>query len=131
MTRTSEAATTKTNRPKSKIATEFLNHQVCRCLGDAKETMCRYVDGHCLVDAMTCEWVVWGDLPAKITLDDRQPVWRIAIDFVRAAEDERRVGTMMTSCLKQRQCAVGINGKVHNRITSRPIMRWLCGGVNY
>src|SRR5713101_1143128 len=66
-----------------------------------------------------------------VLLDQGQPVWRIAIDFVRAAEDERCLGTMLTSCLEQRECAVGIDGKVDDGITRGPVMRRLCRCMDY
>src|SRR6516162_4891956 len=95
MTRTSEAAATKTGGLQSEIATEF-----CGCLGDSEETVCRGIDAHCLIDAMEREWVLWCDFPPVALLDKGQLVWCIAIDLVCAAEDEWCVGTMLTSCFK-------------------------------
>ena len=71
------------------------------------------------------------DLPATVLLDQWQPVWGIAIDLVRAAEDERCLGTMLTSCLEQRECAVGMDEKVDAGITRGPIMRRLCRCMDY
>ena len=64
-------------------------------------------------------------------LDQGQPVWRIAIDLVRAAENKRCLGTLLTSRFKQRECAVGVYGKVDDGITRGPIMRRLCRCMDY
>jgi hypothetical protein len=69
---------------------------------------------------MSREWVLWRDFPATGLLDQRQPIWRIPIDLVRAAEDERCLRTMLTSCLEQRECAVGVNGKVGDGMVAPP-----------
>ena len=93
--------------------------------------MGRGIDGHCLIDAITREWMFWRDFPATVLLDQGQPIWRIAIDFVRAAEDEWCLGTMLTSCLEQRECAVGIDRKVDDGITRGPVMRRLRRCMDY
>src|SRR5262245_61111823 len=93
--------------------------------------MCGGIDGHCLIDAMTCEWMFRRDFPAAVLLDQGQPVWAIAIDLVGTAEDERCLGTMLTRCLEQRECTIGIDGKVDNGITRGPVVRRLCRCVDY
>ena len=50
---------------------------------------------HALVDAVLGVWVLGRDLPARCLLDQRQPVGRVAIDLVGAAEDERRVRAIL------------------------------------
>src|SRR5262245_16174918 len=93
--------------------------------------MCRGIDGQSLIDAMKREWVFWRDFPATVLLDQGQPIWCVAVDLVCAAEDKRGLGTMLTSCLEQRECAVGIDGKVDDGITRGPVMRRLCRCMDY
>ena len=93
--------------------------------------MGRGVDGHRLIDAMAREWVFRRNFPATVLLDQGQPVWRIAVDLVGAAENERCVRAMLTSCLEQRECAVGIDGKIDDGIPRRPVMRRLCRCMDY
>ena len=65
---------------------------------------------------MTRERMFWLDFPSTVLLDQGQPVWCIAIDLIRAAKDERCIGTMVT-CFKQRECAVSVDGEVRERLT--------------
>jgi hypothetical protein len=60
--------------------------------------------------------------PAFLEFAQRQTVWRIAVDFVRRRENERRLGRKHSRSFEQIQRTVGVHGKISLRISRSPVV---------
>ena len=111
------------------VAPVLLHQQVRGRLRDAEERVHRNVDRHRRVDAVEVA-VVLGQLEARLQLDERQAVRRVAVHLVRRREDERRVGRVGARRLEQVECAVRVDGEVGLGVGRGPVVRGLRGRVD-
>ena len=89
-----QAAAAETGGLQPEVAAVLLHHHVGRDLRRAEHAVHARVDAHRFVDAVAAERMTVVDGPARLELDERQPVRRVAVDLVGAREDERRVGAV-------------------------------------
>ena len=66
--------------------------------------------------------MAWLYFPAFLEFAQRQTVRRVAIDFVRRCENERRLGRKRSRSFEQIQRAVGVHRKISLRIARSPVM---------
>ena len=97
--RAGQAAAAKADGRHVEVAPVLLHEQVGRGLRDAEQAVRAEVDRHLEVDAAVPA-VVLGQLQARLELDQRQDVRPVAVDLVRAGEDERRVGRVLARGLR-------------------------------
>ena len=71
-----------------------------------------------------------GVVPARVQLDQRDPVRPVAVDLVRAHVDERALGTAAPRGLEQVQRADGVGVEVVEGNGRRTIVGGLRGGVD-
>src|SRR5690606_6058041 len=114
----------------AEVAAVFLHHHVGSGLGDAEQAVHGGVDAHALVDAVLGIGVGRVQLPAGRLLHQRQVVGGVAVDFIGAEEDERRVRAMGAGEREQGEGAAGIDREVGLRIARRPVVGGLRGGVD-
>ena len=126
---TGQATAAKTGRRHSEIAAVFLHQNIRGRFRCAEERMLRVIDAHRFGNAGLV-FVALGDFPAQRQLAQRQPIRRVAIDFVRRGENEGRFRAKIPRRFEQIQGAVGIDGEIGLRIARRPIMRRLRGRVH-
>ncbi len=74
--------------------------------------------------------VALGNLPTQGQLAQRQPIWRVAIDFVRRGKNERRLRANFAGGFEKIQGAIRIDREISLRIARRPIVRRLCRSVH-
>src|SRR5437588_6622385 len=122
--RSSQATAAKTNGRHPEITSVFLHEKIGRSFGSAEEGMLRGIDTHRFGNSRLV-FMAGFDFPALFELVQRQPIWRVAINFVRRCKNERRLWTKTPRRFQQIQCAVGVNGEIGLRIARRPIVRWL------
>src|SRR5271166_4263186 len=103
----------------TKIASVFLDQDISGDLGGAKQAVHRLVDAHRLVDPVTPKSMVVRQLPAGALLDERQPIRRVAVDFVGAGKDEACIRTVLPCCLQEIERAAGIDREIDKRRFSR------------
>ena len=82
-----QAAAAEAGRLHAEVAAIFLHQHVGRDFRGAEQAVQRLVDRHVFANAVHLG-VVSGDFPARVQLDQRQAVRRVAIDFVGRSEDE-------------------------------------------
>ena len=105
----------------AEVAPVLLNQDVRGELRRAERAMQAGIDGHRLVNAVLRERMSLGELPAGLTLHQRQRVRSVAVDLVRAREDEDRVRTVFAGQLEHVQRAGGVDGEVGERLASCPV----------
>src|SRR5438046_3858557 len=108
---TSQAAAAERDGRHSKITTVFLDENVRRCLGSAKERMFRVIDAHRFGNTRLV-FMTGLDLPAFLQFPQRQTIWCVAVNFIRRSKNEWRFRAKISRCFKQIERAVGVDGKV-------------------
>ena len=124
-----QAAAAEDARPHAEIAAVLLHQHVGGHLRGPEQRVGRLIDAHRLVDAVR-ERMRRVDLPARLLLDQRQPVRRVAVDLVGRGEDEDGVRAVLATGLEQIEGADGVDAEVRERLASGPIVRRLRGGVD-
>ena len=127
--RAGQATAAKTNRRHSEIAAVFLHQNVRRDFRRAEERMLRVIDAHGFGNSRLV-FVARLDFPALVQFAQRQPIRRVAIDFVRRRKNERRFRANFARRFEQIQRAVGVDREIRLRIARRPIVRRLRRGVH-
>ena len=105
----------------SEVATVFLHQHVRSHFARTEERMFRLVNGHRFINA-DLERMFRINLPPLFQFYERQPIWRVAIDLVRAGENENGIGTMLPRLFEHVQRTVGIDAEIRKRIAGRPVM---------
>jgi hypothetical protein len=88
------------------------------------------IEAHLLVDPAVVG-VVGRQLPARVGLDERQPVRVVAVDLVRRREDEDGVRRVLAGGLEQDHRPVRVDREVRHRLPRGPVVRRLRGGVDH
>src|SRR5207244_6115461 len=113
--RAGETAATKRNGRHSEISPVFLDENIGCNFRRTEERMLGVVDTHRLRNTGLV-FVARLYFPAFLEFAQRQTVRRVAIDFVRRGENERRRGRKRSRSFEQLQRAVGGHSKLSLRI---------------
>ena len=127
--RAGETAPTEDAGPYPEVPAILLHQHVGRDLRRAEQRVRRLVDAHRLVDAVG-KRVTRVDLPARLLLDERQMVRRVAVHLVGRREHEHGVGAVSPARLEQVEGARRVDAEVRERIARGPIVRGLRGRVD-
>src|SRR5674476_1071926 len=92
--RAGETAAAKTHRLHAEVTSVFLHQNVRRNFARAEQRMFRLVNAHRFVNALAV-FVRRVNFPALLQFAQRQKIRRVAINFVRAGENENRPGAML------------------------------------
>ena len=92
--------------------------------------MHRAIDGHCFWDSSLGVGVVPIEFPSSLKFDERQRVWRIAVNLVGGHEDENSLRSKATRGFQQDGSAGGVDGEIRRWIIRGPIVGGLRCLVN-
>ena len=127
--RAGETTSAKDAGPHPEIAPVFLHQHIRRDLRCSKEAVLRLVDRHRFVDAFAVG--MRGDnFPSLIEFRQWQPVGRVAINFVRARENEHGFRAVEPGGFEQVQRADGIHTEIRVRLARGPFVGRLRGRVD-
>src|SRR5215469_3585355 len=101
---TGETTAAKTHRLHAEITPIFLDQHVGGNFGSPKEAVHRLVNAHRLVDAVPAIGMIFWQLPARLLLDQRQPIGGVTVNFVGAGENEARIGAKLPRRLQEIEC---------------------------
>src|SRR5438093_10130697 len=119
--RAGETAATKRNGWHPEISPVFLDENIRRNFRRAEKRMLGVIDTHRLRNTGLV-FVAWLYFPAFFEFAQRQTVRRVAIDFVRRRENERRLGRKLSRRFEQIQRAVRVHSKISLRIAGSPVV---------
>ena len=74
--------------------------------------------------------MVLGNFPALFQLDEWQTVRRVAVDFIRAREEEDGLGAVLPGGFEEVHRAEGVDTEVNQGRARGPIVRGLRGGMD-
>lgn len=124
-----EAAAAEARRLHIEIAAVFLDHDIggdFRCAEDGVDAV---VDGHGLSDAVGV-FVVGGDFPAGLLLDEGKGIGAVAVDFIGGREEEYSLGRVEARGLKHVECADSVHPEIGAGFFCGPIVAWLGGRMD-
>ena len=114
--RSRQTAAAKAGGEHPKIAPILLHKDIGGELRSAKKAMETQIDAHAFVDPMRRKRMFRADFPALLLLYERQGVGRIAVDFVGAGEDKRRLRAVPPRRFQQIQGSIGIDCEIRLRM---------------
>ena len=123
-----EASATEADGRKAEIASVLLDHDVGRELRCAKQAVQARVHATVLTDAV----VVFrpGVVVARFELDERKLVRRVAVHFVGAHVNERRLGAVLPRRFQHIERAGGVDVEIVKRPIGRKVVRGLRRAVD-